>query len=356
MAPGLCLRASPVIRTLERDEGPGAPEVALEWRHGDPNGPERVNELLAQSELCIIQHEYGIFDGPDGAAIVEVIERSPIPTIVVLHTVLAEPTTMQRSILEEVCGSADAVVTQTNAARRRLLQCFSVSSAKTHVIQHGAAPNLTDRTRLPSSEPLVLTWGLIGPGKGLELAIDAMAEPSDLNPAPRYLVAGQTHPKVLALQGERYRESLHAHADSLGMSDRVTFDDRYRSLAELATLIRSADLVLLPYESRDQVTSGVLVEALASGQPVVATAFPHAREALASGAGRIVGHDDPRSMADAIRELITDPRQAAVARDVAARVGRTLFWPEIGRRYLELADVTIAGSLAARRPLLLASG
>lgn len=356
MAPGLDLCESPVIRVLERPDEYRAPEVALEWCQGDPTGPERINELLAEQDVCVIQHEYGIFDGPDGAAIVEVIEQSPIPTIVVLHTVLTDPTPTQRSVLEAVCEAADAVVTQTNAARRRLLQRFSVDAGRTHVIAHGATPNLTGTPELWSHEPLVLTWGLIGPGKGLEHAIDAIAKLSDLDPAPRYIIAGQTHPKVLAHEGERYRESLRARATALGIADRVVFDDRYRALEDLGALIRSADVVLLPYESRDQVTSGVLVEALASGKPVVATAFPHAREALASGAGRIVPHDDPPAMAEAIRGLLTDPQAAARARQVAADAGRALFWPEIGRRYLDLADITVSAALASRRPLLLAAG
>lgn len=360
MDPGLDAEGSPVVRVLDRHDGMHPHEVVFDWCHGDPAGPARVNRVLGEVDVGIIQHEYGIFDGPDGAAIVEVVEDSPVPTIVVLHTVLNDPTPTQRAILEAVCGAADAVVTQSHAARRRLLLRFGVEASKTHVIPHGAAPNLPPdtcgRPRSHRSEPTVLTWGLIGPGKGLEHAIDAMAELSDLEPAPRYVIAGQTHPKVLASQGESYRDALRKRAAELGVAHRVCFDDRYRSVHELNALIRAADVVLLPYESRDQVTSGVLVEALASGKPVVATAFPHAREALASGAGRLVPHGDAVAMADAVRILVTDPVQATAARTAAARAGRSLFWPEIGRRYLELADRTVSDSLAVRSPMLLASG
>ena len=360
MAPGLDITRSPVVRVVDQPDGRRPREVAFEWCRGDQAGPDQVRAVLASADIGVIQHEYGIFDGRDGAAIVDVMRDAPVPLIVVLHTVLAEPSRSQQRILEAVCESAAAVVTQSHAARQRLFQRFAVEAGKIHVIPHGAAPNLTvdDGDPAPSRrrEQVVLTWGLIGPGKGLEHAIDAIAELSDLDPAPRYVIAGQTHPKVRAAQGETYREGLRARALSLRVAERVHFDDRYRSVEELNALIRTADIVLLPYESRDQVTSGVLVEALASGKPVVATAFPHAREALASGAGRLVPHDNPVAMAEAIRALVVDPALAAAARASAAQAGRSLFWPEVGRRYLDLAVLTASEYEPRDRRALQASG
>ena len=366
MSPGLSLPESPVIRVLDAPAPVGAPrpcEVLYDWHHGDRTAVEQVLAVLDDRDICVIQHEYGIFDGPDGNEIIEVIKRSPVPTIVVLHTVLAHPTPTQRAVLEAVIAAASVVITQSGAARRALLKSFSVDAAKIHVIPHGAAPNIADTNLNGPSHPslgipTILTWGLIGPGKGLEVAIKAFAQLDDLGVAPRYIIAGQTHPKVIAHEGERYRHSLMALAAELNVSDRVVFDSRYRTIPELNALISAADIVLLPYESREQVTSGVLVEALASGKPVVATAFPHAREVLASGAGTVVPHDAPDAMASALRSLLTNPKHSAITSAHAERIGRGLFWPEIGRRYLALAHQTIASSIASQSsdPLLMNVG
>jgi glycosyltransferase involved in cell wall biosynthesis len=139
----------------------------------------------------------------------------------------------------------------------------------------------------------LLTWGLLGPGKGIEWAIDAVADLADIRPRPTYVIAGATHPKVHAQSGESYREMLASRAAASAANGSVFFDDEYRDLRSLMDLIRSADLVVLPYDSQEQVTSGVLVDAVAAGRPVVSTAFPHAVELLASGAGIVVPRGDP---------------------------------------------------------------
>ncbi len=145
---------------------------------------------------------------------------------------------------------------------------------------------------LRPGRPTILTWGLLGPGKGIEWAIDALAELVDLDPTPRYLVMGETHPRVVNREGEAYRSALQARAASRGIGHLVEFDARYLDLAALGRVVQEADVVLLPYDSREQVTSGVLVEALAAGKPVIATGFPHAVELLGGGAGLIVPHGD----------------------------------------------------------------
>ena len=153
------------------------------------------------------------------------------------------------------------------------------------MIQHGAPANIA-AAAVPTSRAAarsILTWGLLGPGKGIEHAIEALAELRDLDPPPRYVVLGQTHPNIVRHSGEAYRESLQALAAERGVEELVEFDDAYRDTAEVLAEIRDADVVLLPYLSRDQVVSGVLVEAIASGKPVVSTAFPHAVELLSAG-------------------------------------------------------------------------
>ena len=167
----------------------------------------------------------------------------------------------------------------------------------------------------PDDRPLVLTWGLIGPGKGIEWAIDAMAGLRDLQ--PRYLVMGRSHPKVVQRDGEAYRDGLVQRARDAGVHDIVELDDRYLGVGELAELVRQADVVLLPYDSREQVTSGVLIEAVAAGRPVVSTAFPHAIELLADGTGLVVPQRDPAALEAALRRVLSEPGLA----DGAGRAG-----------------------------------
>ncbi len=154
----------------------------------------------------------------------------------------------------------------------------------------------------------------------------------DLPMQPRYLVAGQTHPKVLAAHGESYRQERMAQARRHGVSSSVVFDASYRDVASLTALIQSSKVVALPYDSKDQVTSGVLVDAIAAGRPVVATAFPHAVELLSSGAGLVVDHDDPDAMARALRRVLNRPELAANMAAEASRLAPSLGWSVIASR------------------------
>ena len=163
-----------------------------------------------------------------------------------------------------------------------------------------------------------------------------MTELRDVDPRPEYVIAGATHPKVRERDGETYREMLVERAASSTVD--ITFDDTYRDLISLTELIQSADLVVLPYDSRDQVTSGVLVDAIAAGRPVVSTAFPHAVELLASGAGIVVPQRDPVALGRAIRSVLTDPSLTSSMEAEARRLAPGLAWSAVANRYVELAD------------------
>ena len=320
----------------------------------DDGGPSRVAvaiDVLNSTDVAIIQHEYGIYNGVDGDAVLNVLDGVVVPSIVVAHTVVGTPTSHQRTVLEHVCDSVDAVVVMTETARARLLEGFDVEPSKVRIIAHGAATPLTASplaTSRPSGRaPRLLTWGLLGPGKGIEWAIDALACLTDVRPRPVYTVAGATHPKVFAHAGESYRQMLITRARRSGVASLVSFDDSYRDLAALTELIRAADLVVLPYDSVEQVTSGVLVDAVAAGRPVVSTAFPHAVELLGSGAGLVVPQRDPAALAAAIRSVITDAEMADGMAAEARRLAPGLSWNAIAAQYDELA-----GRLLADRDLV----
>lgn len=304
-------------------------------------GPESAAAALNATDVAIVQHEYGIYPGVDGADVVALVESITVPTIVVAHTVLARPSPGQRAVLIQICAAADAVVVMTDTARDRLISGFGVAETKVFVIAHGAAVAGFEgepEIRPVHYQPRLLTWGLLGPGKGIEWAIDAMGLLGDLSPSPRYVIAGATHPKVAARSGESYRNLLERRAASSSAAARISFDATYRDLQSLNALIGSADIVVLPYDSDDQVTSGVLVDAVAAGRPVVSTAFPHAVELLATGAGIVVAQRDPVALAGAIRTILTEPGRAEAMATEARRLAPGLSWAAVAGEYAALAQ------------------
>lgn len=324
---------------------------------GSVTGGALAVEALNATDVVIVQHEYGIYDGPDGDAVLGLMDAITARLVLIAHTVVSEPSPGQRSVLERACARADVVVVMTVTARDRLLAGFRVEPDKVIVIPHGAVTppssnvpvessrsSVGDRDTGADARPRLLTWGLLGPGKGIEWAIDAFAELDDLDPAPTYVIAGATHPKVREEAGEGYREMLVKRAATSGSGSRISFDDSYRDLVSLTELIRSADVVVLPYDSDDQVTSGVLVDAVAAGRPVVSTAFPHAVELLASGAGIVVAQRDAPAMAAAIRSILIDPGRARAMAAEACRLAPNLSWAAVAARY----DLVAAGLATGR--------
>ncbi len=329
-----------IVRCVtEQGVTPYPPGVVAEWVRNSPDSLEAAARVLNTFDSVIVQHEFGVFGGQDGAEILELVARLDVPVIVVLHTVLPLPSPHQREIVEQLARSAHRLVAQSVVARDRLLEAHDVDPARVVVIQHGATANIAPPRALPDPDrrPVILTWGLLGPGKGIEYAIDAVAQLRDLDPLPRYVVVGETHPNIVRESGEAYRESLVARAQALGIAELVEFDNGYRDTAAILAEIRKADIVLLPYLSREQVVSGVLVEAIASAKPVVSTAFPHAVELLGEGSGIVVPHEDPDAMARALRVLLTDRERAAQAAAVARRQAPSLTWEHVARSYLRLA-------------------
>jgi len=334
-------------------EEPGAvdfpAEVVAELVAVSEASRDEVVAALDGFDAVILQHEYGIYGGEDGDEVLDLVTRLRVPLIAVLHTVPGRPTPGQREVLEQLCAAAAEVVVLSRSAQERLLALYDVDGGGVHHIPHGATPNFAVSPHVsPRAPRTVLTWGLIGPGKGIEWGIEAIGLLRDLDPPVRYLIAGQTHPKVVRRCGSAYHDALVALADRVGVGELVTFDDRYLDKPALLALVRQADVILLPYESREQVVSGVLVDAICSGKPVVATRFPHAVELLGKGLGLLVPHEDPVAIADALRALFDESglaeRLVRLTRDQAC----PLAWSSVGHAFASLVQA------AADRPVGLA--
>src|SRR6201998_339750 len=250
-----------------------SPRAIGELVNGSTTSVTASAELLNQSDFAVIQHEYGMYGGVDGDEVVEIVGGLRVPSVVVAHTVLKDPTPHQRSVFEAIAALADQVIVMSEAASQRLCRGFSVDRRKVATIPHGATVP-TNVLVKRSGRPTLLTFGLLDPGMGIERVIEAMSSLRALNGRPRYLIAGRTHPKGLAPDGEAYREALVEQAQRKGVADSVFFDATSRDVSSLTALVQSSAVVVLPYDSPDQVTSGVLVAALRGGRPVFAPAFP----------------------------------------------------------------------------------
>ncbi|MDP1851387.1 MAG: glycosyltransferase [Candidatus Planktophila sp.] len=342
---------SSVIALLEPGDifpqGNVPPEVAGFLRQNDDYSLKLALKILNKNNIAIIQHEFGIYDGPDGDEVLKIASGTRIPLITILHTVMRDPTPGQFRVLTKLCELSTIVVVMSKTAQTHIINLYGIDPSKVRLLPHGAPEIPAVSLELPKAHPMILTWGLLGPGKGLELAISAMGLLKDMEPAPHYVVVGKTHPKVIAREGERYRESLEKLVRDSGLEEIVSFVPEYLERSEIIEHIARASIILLPYETTEQTTSGVLTEALAALKPIVSTEFPHAVELLSGGAGIVVPHNDPKAIARAIRSIIQDPAVVLKMQQKSREFAGELLWPVVAASYISLAHSLLTTQVSA---------
>jgi glycosyltransferase involved in cell wall biosynthesis len=311
-------------------------------------------------DVVSVQHEYGIWGGDEGRLVLDFIRALDRPAVATLHTVPRQPTTSQQGILSRLVREAAATVVMSPSAAAVLRSVYDIGSSPIEVIPHGV-PELdrVDPERMKTDLGLagrmvLLSFGLLGPGKGFELAIEAM--PAILRDVPNacYVVLGATHPELLRRAGEIYRQSLVERTVALGLADHVRFVDRFVTSVELGRWLQAADVFVTPYPNLDQVVSGTLSYAMGAGLAVVSTPYSYAAEVLADGRGVLIPPASPDALAEAVANLFGDPeRRAAVGRRAYA-YSRPMVWRAVGAAYARVfaraAGVTSAGA-AAPTPL-----
>lgn len=306
--------------------------VVMEIDPDSAVGIRAARRHLESCDVAVLQHEFGIYGSADGASIVELVEGLSTPTVVVLHTVLPEPSPSQRSIIRAL-ASESAIVALCESAEKLLVERYGIEPSAIDIIPHGAHWSPQPVNHQPRRR--LITWGLLGPGKGLERAIEAVAMLGDIDPPVTYRIVGRTHPVVAARNGFEYRNSLEDRVRRLGLSRVVEFVDRYVEDHELFEMARQSDIVVVPYDNHDQISSGVITEAVGMGRPVVATRFPYSEEVLGSGAGLVVEHRAD-AIASAVRQLVDDPIAYRRAVRKTVEVSNSLSWDLVARRYSRL--------------------
>ena len=297
------------------------------------------------ADVVCVQHEYGIFGGPAGANLLRLLDRVDAPVVVVLHTVLEQPNTDQRTVIEALVRRAFRLIVMAEKGREILERVHGVPSDRIAVVPHGApdrplADNVAMKARFGfAGRKVLLTFGLLSPNKGIEAMIRAMPAIAAVHPDALYVVLGATHPHLVAQQGEAYRESLQALAAELGVAARVRFVDRYVETPLLLDYLEAADIYVTPYLNEAQITSGTLSYAVAIGKPVVSTPYWHAAELLADGVGLIVPFGDSDGFARQIIPLLGDPQRLQAMRERAWAIGRGMIWPRLAEAYMrQFAD------------------
>jgi glycosyltransferase involved in cell wall biosynthesis len=290
-------------------------------------------------DAVCLQHEFGIFGGEAGCHILVLLSRLTMPVVTTLHTVLAEPTTVQRAVLEGIVEASSKVIVMAKKGRELLRTIYHVPDDKIEVIPHGipdvafVAPDAAKAKLGFGGRSVILTFGLLSPNKGIEVMIDAMPSILKRRADAVYVVLGATHPNLVREHGEAYRESLTGRVRELGVEDHVVFLDQFVDQATLLEFISMCDIYVTPYLNEAQMTSGTLAYSFGLGKPVVSTPYWHARELLGDGRGVLVPFGDAAAIGGEIAELLTDdPRRQAMCKRAYA-ASRTMTWERIAERY-----------------------
>ncbi|MBI3131420.1 MAG: glycosyltransferase family 4 protein [Acidobacteria bacterium] len=319
------------------------PRVRFEVPEKDLDAYRRAADFLNFNDVDVlcVQHEFGIFGGPAGSHLLTLLKEVRMPVVTTLHSVLREPDPDQRAVMAGLIRHSARLVVMARKGVDILWETYGVPETKVDLIPHGI-PDLPFRDSSAcksqfgvEGRPVLLTFGLLSPGKGIEYAIQALPHILRVHPDAVYLVLGATHPHLLAQEGERYRLGLERLAEELGVRDQVIFYNRFVSPEDLAEFIGAADIYLTPYLNPEQITSGTLAYVFGAGKAIVSTPYCHAQELLADGRGILVPFRDPGAIAAGVCEFLGSAKRLAHTREEAYRLGRAMIWPSTATRYLE---------------------
>ncbi|MEI6628878.1 MAG: glycosyltransferase family 4 protein, partial [Alphaproteobacteria bacterium] len=319
------------------------PRVHFELQEKDLNYYRRAADFLNfnNADVLSVQHEFGIYGGAAGSHLLTLLKEVRMPVVTTLHTVLDKPNAAQHQVMAELVERSDRVVVMARKGAEILRETYGVAESKVDIIPHGIPDFGFIESGFFKGQfgvagcKVLLTFGLLSPGKGIEHVIEALPEIVSRHPKVVYLVLGATHPQLLAREGERYRLSLERLAADLQVRQHVIFYNRFFSADDLKEFIGATDIYLTPYLNEAQITSGTLAYVFGAGKVVVSTPYWHAQELLADGRGVLGPFRNPGAISTAVCGLLEDaPRMQKIRQDAYA-VGRGMVWPVVARQYLK---------------------
>ncbi|WP_010421191.1 glycosyltransferase family 4 protein [Anaerophaga thermohalophila] len=298
------------------------------------------------AEVCILEHEFGIFGGQNGVYILPLLHRLEIPLIVTLHTILKTPSYNEKAVLHEICKMANKIVVMSHKAIDFLVNIYDVPEEKIAFIAHGV-PDLHFSAEKSKKEfklehkKVLTTFGFIGRNKGIETVIKALPKVVEKHPDVVYMILGKTHPNVLRHSGEEYRIYLMRLVKTLQLDKNVYFLNEYLDVKDLFKYLSATDIYITPYLNEAQITSGTLSYAIGVGAAVVSTPYWHAAELLADGRGRFFNFGDSDELSSVLTELLDNPAELKKLKTKAAEYGKKITWPKIGEKYIAVAQQAI---------------
>lgn len=301
---------------------------------------------LSGADVCILQHEFGIFGGQSGVYILPLLHRLEVPLIVTLHTILKKPSYNEKAVLKEICKMAQKIVVMNHKAVEFLTTIYDVPKEKIALIEHGVpdihfSPEKSKKEFKLENNKVLLTFGFIGRSKGIETVIKALPEVVKKYPELIYIVLGKTHPNVLRHSGEEYRISLLRLAKNLQLENHVVFLNEFIDEQDLFKYLYACDIYITPYLNEAQITSGTLSYAVGVGAAVLSTPYWHASELLANGRGRLFDFNDSEELAKTLTELFDKPEKRNELKKNAGEYGKKTSWPTTGEKYLALTEKTV---------------
>ncbi len=318
------------------------PRVRFELLQKDLDSYRRAADLLNFNNVDVlcVQHEFGIYGGAAGSHLLALLKEVRMPVVTTLHTILRDPDALQRQVMLELVGRSDRVVVMAQKGAEILREIYDVPEAKTDVIPHGIPDIPFVDTSVYKAQfgvegrTVLLTFGLLGPGKGIEYVIEALPEIAKRHPDVVYLILGATHPHLIAREGETYRLGLERLAEDRGVKNHVIFHNRFVSIEDLKEFIGVTDIYLTPYLNEAQITSGTLAYVFGAGKAVVSTPYWHAQELLAEDRGVLVPFRNSSAIAEGVCRFLDDPTLMQATRKTAYEMGRQMIWPAVARQYL----------------------
>lgn len=356
-SPSTSCFAVPITDAIEGYQYPDP--VRFEIRQNDLSSYRYAADFINVSgvDVACLQHEFGIFGGPAGSHLLTFVEELRVPLVTTLHSVLRDPDADQLSVMKRLIDSSDRMVVMSEMGAEILSEVYSVGHEKIEFIPHGI-PDVPfidpifykDKFGLDGKD-VILTFGLLSPGKGVENVIQALPEIVKRHPDVVFVVLGATHPNVKKQDGEAYRLSLQRLAADLGVENHVVFYNRFVDFSELLEFIGAADIYITPYLNKAQIVSGTLAYAVGMGKAVISTPYWYAKELLANDHGMLIPFADPEATAEAIKEVLQNKTKSHKLRRQAYALGREMTWPVVAGRYIDLFAKVSEDRMASPRPV-----
>jgi glycosyltransferase involved in cell wall biosynthesis len=300
----------------------------------------RVN--ASSVSVVSLQHEFGIFGGEAGSYILDFVRELKKPLITTFHTVFASPQEPYRSIQSEIAERSDRIIVMNRRAIDYLRSSFAIPEEKITFIPHGTpVPNPEQREAFRrqlnwTGKKVLMTFGLLSRGKGLELILDALPQVVKAVPNALYAIVGQTHPEVKKWEGEAYRHELQERIRRNNLENHVVMIDRYLDEGELVNYLAACDLYVTPYPGMQQITSGTLAYAVGLGRPVLSTPYTYAQDLLEGYEELLIPYGDREQWSEKMVSLLNDDSVRGEWERKMEKVGSGMHWPLVGKRHAQL--------------------